>query len=110
MKNTIETMGAAAIAMVVGFTTFTAASAASIAPARLEMKSEIQVTQYRHRDDHKPRWNRQQERRHDRRAERSEDRRGYWKGHRGYKEHRRDYRRHSDGFYYSPDVFRIVIR
>jgi hypothetical protein len=72
--------------------------------------SDVQSAQYRHRDDDKPRWETRQEHRHDRRTERCENRRGYWKDHRGYRELRRGNRRHSDGYYYSKDVFRIIIR
>jgi hypothetical protein len=110
MKKILQTVGAAAIAMVVGLTTFTTASAAPFAPAQVHVTSDVQAAQYRHSNDDKPRWKKRQERRHDRRAERYENRRGYWKGHRGYREHRRGYRRHTDGYYYSQDVFRIIIR
>lgn len=110
MRKITQIFGAAAIATVVALTTFTAASAAPFAPVQVQMKSDVQSAQYRHRDNDKPRWKKRQERRHDRRVERYENRRGYWKGHRGYREHRRGYRRHSDGYYYSPEVFRLIIR
>ncbi len=120
MRKIIQTVGAAAIAMVVGLTTFTPVSAAPFAPATAQVTSDVQAVQYRHSDDHKPRWKKRHERRHDRierrhdrrhdRAERRKERRGYWNGHRGYREYRRGYRRHTDGYYYSQDVFQIIIR
>jgi hypothetical protein len=131
MNKIFQTVGAAAVAMLVGLTTFTAASAAPFTPAQVQVTSDLQVAQYRHRDDDRPRWKKRQERRHDRverrhdrreyrfdrrhdrrhdRAERRHERRGYWNGHRGYREHRRGYRRHSDGYYYSQDLFQLFLR
>ncbi|WP_426128474.1 hypothetical protein [Pararhizobium sp. PWRC1-1] len=131
MRKMIQTVGAAAIAMVVGLTTFTPASAAPFVPAKAQVTSDVQAVQDRYGDDDAPRWKRRQndgqdrvERRHDRRsdrfdrryerrhdrAERRQERRGYWNGHRGYREHRRGYRRHSDGYYYSQDVFQLFLR
>jgi hypothetical protein len=130
MRKIIQTVGAAAIAMVVGLTTFTPVSAAPFAPSKVQATSDVQTVQYHHSDDDQPRWKKRQnrhdraERRHDRRsdrfdprydrrhdrAERRQERRGYWNGHRGYREHRRGYRRHSDGYYYSQDVFQLFLR
>lgn len=131
MKKIIQTVGAAAIAMVIGLTTFMPVSANPLVPAKAQVTSDVQAVQYRHSDDDKPRWKKRQERRHDRverrhdrreyrfdrrhdrrhdRAERRQERRGYWNGHRGYREHRRGYRRHSDGYYYSQDVFQLFLR
>jgi hypothetical protein len=129
MKQIIQTIGAAAIAVVVGFTSFTA-TAAPIA-TRAHIASDVELAQYRHSDHNIPRWKKRQhdrqqrvegrrDRRHDR-AEQRHDRRhdrverhqrqyGYWNGHRGYREYRRGYRRHSDGFYYSNDVFQLFLR
>lgn len=109
MRKIIQSVGAAAIAIVVGLTTFTPVSAAPFVPAQGQVMSDVQSVQYRHNDNDKPRWKKRQDRRHDR-AERRQERRGYWKGHRGYREHRRGYRRHSDGYYYAPGVFQIIIR
>ncbi|MDW5316916.1 hypothetical protein [Rhizobium sp. PL01] len=107
MRKTIQTIGAATIAAIVGLTTFTAASAVPLAPA-LATASNVELAQYRHHDKGKPDWKRN-DRRHDR-VDRHEKRRGYWNGHRGYREHRRGYRRHSDGYYYAPEVFKLYIR
>jgi hypothetical protein len=131
MRKIIQTVGAAAIAMVVGLTTFMPVSAAPYVPAQAQLTSNVEMAQYRHGDDDQPRWKKRQNNRHDRaerrhdrrsdrfdrrydrrhdRAERRHERRGYWNGHRGYREHRRGYRRHSDGYYYSNDVFQLFIR
>ncbi len=131
MNKIFQTVGAAAVAMVLGLTTFTPVSAAPFARAQVQTSSDAQAVQYRHSDDDQPRWKKRQhnrndraERRHDRRddrydrrydrrhdrAERRQERRGYWNGHRGYREHRRGYRRHSDGYYYSQDLFQLFLR
>ncbi|WEZ85891.1 hypothetical protein P6U16_23160 (plasmid) [Rhizobium sp. 32-5/1] len=107
MRKIIQIIGAAAVAVVVGLTTFTPVSAAPFVPAGRQVTSDVQTVQYRHRDDDGPRWKRRYERRHYR-AERRYDRRGYWNGHRGYREHRR-HRRHYDGYYGGPG-FQIIIR
>ncbi|MCV9960913.1 hypothetical protein OIU34_03280 [Pararhizobium sp. BT-229] len=131
MSKMISAFGAAAIAGIVGLTSVFPASAAPIAPARIHVTSDVDLAQYRHSDDDKPRWKKRHNNRHDRverrhdrrhyRAERRHDRwndravwrherRGYWNGHRGYREYRRGYRRHSDGYYYSPEVFQLFFR
>ena len=109
MTKFTQVLGAAAVAAVLGLTSFTTASAAPIALAPVQLTTDAQAVQYRHRDD-RPRWIKRHERRHERRMERRDERRGYWRGHRGYREARRGYRRHSDGYYYAPEVFRLVIR
>lgn len=117
MKSIVSALSAAAIAVVIGLTSFTPSSAAPVAQPRIQMTSGVEVAQYRHRDDDQPRWKKRQydrqdrgrDRRHDR-VERRHDRPGYWNGHRGYREHRRGYRRHSDGYYYAPSVFQLFIR
>ena len=130
MKKIIQTLGAAAISIVVGLTSFAPVSAAPFVPARSEVTSDVQTVHYRHNDD-RPRWKKRHHRRHDRverrydrrdyrfdrrhdrrhyRAERRHERYGYWNGHRGYREYRRGYRRHSDGYYYSPEVFQLFFR
>ncbi len=133
MKKLIKTVGAAAIAMVVGLTAFTPVSAAPFAPAKSQVTSDVRLVQDRYGDDddgeqvwkkrqhnrndqaerrhnrRDDRFDRRHDRRHDR-AERRHERRGYWNGHRGYREYRRGYRRHTDGYYYSKDVFRLFIR
>lgn len=113
MRKIIQIVGAAAIAMVVGLTSFTPVSAAPFVPARSEVTSGVQTVHYRHNDE-RPRWKKHHhrrhygvERRHDR-AERRHERRGYWNGYRGYREHRR-HRRHYDGYYGAPG-FQIIIR
>jgi hypothetical protein len=105
MRKIIQTLGAAAIAAVVGMTTFTA-TAAPVAPVGVQLTSNVEMAQYRQRNDDKPRWKKPQKRMHDR-VEHRQDRRGYWNGHRGYREKRRGYRRHSDGYYYAPEVFKL---
>lgn len=131
MRKIIQTIGAAAVAMVVGLTTFTPVSAAPLAPAKSQVTSDVRLVQdwYDDDDDGEQVWRRQHnrndraERRHDRRddgfdrrydrrhdrAERRHDRRGYWNGYRGYREHRR-YDRHYDGYYGEPSGFQIIIR
>ncbi|MCD7110664.1 hypothetical protein LRX75_16650 [Rhizobium sp. DKSPLA3] len=109
MTKMTHMLGAAAVAVVLGLTSFTTASAAPVVPAPVQLTSDAQLAQYRDRDE-RPRWKKRYERRHDRRVERHESRRGYWRGHRGYREARRGYRRHSDGYYYAPEVFRLIIR
>lgn len=109
MTKFTQVLGAAAVAAVLGLTSFTTVSAAPIAPAPVQLTADAQQVQYRHRDD-RPRWMKRQDRRHERRMERRAERRGYWRGHRGYREARRGYRRHTDGYYYAPEVFRLVIR
>lgn len=120
MNRIFSALSAAAIAVVIGVTSFTTATAAPLAQPRIQMTSDIEAAQYRHRDDDQPRWKKRQhsrqdrvergrDRRHDR-VERRHDRPGYWNGHRGYREHRRGYRRHSDGYYYAPSVFQLFIR
>ncbi|MGV8938558.1 MAG: hypothetical protein ACOH2J_15670 [Allorhizobium sp.] len=109
MRKIIQSISAAAIAAIVGLTTFTGATAAPIVQTHVEITSNIELAQYRRHDNERPRWKNRQERRHDR-VERRHDRRGYWNGHRGYREHRRGYRRHSDGYYYAPEVFQLFIR
>ncbi|WP_318415120.1 hypothetical protein [Rhizobium sp. PL01] len=120
MNRIVSALSGAAIAVVVGLTSFNPASAGPV--ARAQVTSDVQLAQYRHRDDDQPRWrDRQYDRqdragRHsnrydrDRRDYRRDDRRGYWNGHRGYREHRRGYRRHSDGYYYAPSVFELFLR
>lgn len=133
MKKLIQTVGAAAIAVMAGLTAVTPVSAAPFAPAKSEATSDVRLVQdgFGDDDDGEQLWTKRQnsrhdraERRHDRRsdrfdrrydrrhdrAERRQDRRGYWNGHRGYREHRRGYRRHSDGYYYSNDVFQLFVR
>ncbi|KQY40761.1 hypothetical protein [Rhizobium sp. Root483D2] len=109
MNTTIKTLGAAAIAVMVGLTSFMPASAAPVRANDVQLSSSVELAQYRQRDSDAPRWKKRHQNRHDR-AERRKERRGYWNGHRGYREHRRGYRRHSDGYYYSPEVFRLYIR
>jgi hypothetical protein len=130
MKKIIQSIGAAAVAMVVGLTTLTPVSAAPFAPINAQSTSDARLVQDRYGDDddgeqvwkrrsdnriesrHDRRgdgYDRRYDRRHDR-VERRQERRGYWNGHRGYREHRRGYRRHSDGYYYSNDVFQLFIR
>jgi IS5 family transposase len=109
MTKFTQVLGAAAVAAVLGLTSFTTASAAPVVPAPIQLTTDAQQVQYRDRDG-RPRWMKRAERRHDRRVERRIERRGYWRGHRGYREARRGYRRHTDGYYYAPEVFRLVIR
>lgn len=129
MRKIIQSIGAAAVAVVVGLTTFTPVSAAPFAPAKSQVTSDVRLVQDGYGDDddgeqvwkkrqndsqdrydrRSDRFDRRQDRRHDR-VERHQERRGYWNGHRGYREHRRGYRRHSDGYYYSNDVFQLFLR
>jgi hypothetical protein len=129
MNRVVSALSAAAIAVVVGLTSFTPASAVPVSPAREQVTSDVQLAQYRHSDDDQPRWkrrhydrqdrvgrhnnrydrDRRDYRRHDR-MERRHDRRGYWNGHRGYREHRRGFRRHTDGYYYAPSIFELFLR
>jgi hypothetical protein len=131
MKKIIQTLGAAAISIVVGLTPFTPVSAAPFPAVKVQTSSDAQAAQYRNSDDDQPRWKKRQNKRNDRaerrqerrenrydrrndrrhdRAERRQERRGYWNGHRGYREARRGYRRHSDGYYYSQDLFQLFLR
>ncbi|MDQ0323656.1 hypothetical protein QO002_005863 [Pararhizobium capsulatum DSM 1112] len=130
MKKMISALGAAAIAAIVGLTSVFPASAAPIAPTRVQVTSDVDLVEHRHSDNGKSEWKRRHnnrhdhaERRHDRRHYRAEgrhnrwddraewrhERRGYWHGHRGYREYRRGYRRHNDGYYYSLDVFQLFL-
>ncbi len=119
MPKILKTVGAAAVAAVLGLTAFTPMSAAPFVPAQVQTSSDAQAVRYREKDN-VPRWKKRHYNRHDRvegrrdrrhyRAERHQDRRGYWNGHRGYRQHRRGYRRHSDGYYYAPSVFQLYIR
>jgi hypothetical protein len=105
MTKIIQTLGATAIAVVVAMTAFTA-TASPVSPVDADIAANVEMAQYRHHNDDKPRWKKPEKRRHDR-VEHRQDRRGYWNGHRGYREHRRGYRRHSDGYYYAPEVFNL---
>jgi hypothetical protein len=107
MNKMISAFGAATIAVVVGMTTFNTATAAPIAPAHIQVTSDVEMA--RHRDEYRPRWKQRHHNWHER-AERRHERRGYWNGYRGYREYRRGYRRHSDGYYYSPEVFQLFFR
>lgn len=129
MNRIVSALSAAAIAVVVGLTSFAPAFAVPVSPTKSQVTSDVQLAQYRHKDDDQPRWKKHQYNRQDRagrhnnrydrdrrdyrrhdRMERRHDRRGYWNGHRGYREHRRGYRRHTDGYYYAPSVFELFLR
>ena len=129
MNRIVSALSAATIAVVVGLTSFTPAFALPVSPTQAQVTSDMQLAQYRHRDDDQPRWRERQYDRQDRagrhnnrydrdrrdyrrydRMERRHDRRGYWNGHRGYREQRRGYRRHTDGYYYAPSVFELFLR
>ena len=107
MKKFIRMFAAAMVAVVVGLTSFTPASAMPVVSSQTQLKSDVELA--KHRKNHRPRYTYHNGRRYER-IERRNDRRGYWHGYQGYKNYRPGYRRHSDGFYYRNEVFRLYIR
>ncbi|MDO9415075.1 hypothetical protein [Pararhizobium sp.] len=102
MKTIFKAIGAAAVALVIGFTSLTPAVAAPVVAKPAGLTSNVELAQYY--DDYRPRW----KRRHDRRHygyERRHNRHSYWNGHRGYREHRR----YRDGLSFGNRHFRLYI-
>jgi hypothetical protein len=107
MNRILSGIGAAAVALVMSVSSFGTATAGPIVGHPTQITSGVELVQ--HRDD---RRHHARPDRRDRREMRSNrrDRPGHWNGHRGYRDARRGYRRHSDGYYYAPSVFRLMIR